>query len=455
MGKLARLPPAASVQLPAQSMPDSAPGPVLYRPRPLKLPSHLGLSREVARFRENIKPHRPSFDLDTLFYDVFRSHDRRKIIALGPELRNLAADVLPLRIECGGRRLRYRCNKLRNRKLALHYPEELHILEIFADESLLASDEPLELVFRWKSFEQRAEVPPNPLAALPPVGLTLYTLQKDNPPEWLRDWCLYHHRVHGVGRVVIYDNGSADAAALPGHLAALDAGLDTVLIDWPFPYGDHLNQPCQHGSLNHCPRIFGDRSAYYLSFDVDEYLVNRTSLPLRDYLDKRLTGAVAALLVPEVWAPYIRLDTGRLARVTDYDVRYKSLADVHPDAVMRPKPVFRHKGTRYVGVHLCRPQMPKAGLVVEKLRRIWEWLHWRCGVWMPSHCFRKMQIRLPGFYLWEECAGRDLYYLHYQGLFSDWKEGEPPARVPVAFDPAIHEADTEMPPILKKHRSGQ
>ncbi len=429
--------------------------PVVYRPRPLKLPAHLELQRDVRQSPGDIKPRNPSFDLDTLFYDVFRSHDRRKIIALGPELRNLAARVLPLRIYCGDRRLRYRYNQLHSRKLGLGYPSDLHILEIQADEDLLASDEPLELVFRWKLFEQRAMVPPNLLAALPPVGMTLYTLQKDNPPEWIRDWCLYYHRVHGVKRVVIYDNGSADADALPDLLAGLDAGLETVLIDWPFPYGNHANQPCQFGALNHCPRIFGERSAHYLNFDVDEYLVNGTAQPLFDVLKDRLSGRVSSLVVSETPVPSITVAGDRLVRVGDFNVRYKTPPDVHPDTRTYPKHIFRHRGNRYIGIHCCHPQMPRIGLVIEKLRRIWEWLHCRYGVWRPLCFGKKKPIRLPGFYLWEECAEDDLSYRHYQCLFSGWKESDRFDRAPVPFDPAIHEADPGMQQILEKHGIGR
>ena len=46
--------------------------------------------------------------------------------------------------------------------------------------------------------------------------LTISTLQKDNPLIWIADWLKWHHREHGVGRAVLYDNGSSNRDELIG-----------------------------------------------------------------------------------------------------------------------------------------------------------------------------------------------------------------------------------------------
>jgi len=70
----------------------------------------------------------------------------------------------------------------------------------------------VQLSFHFNLFEKVVEISQNH----PPVRgneenlLTLVTLQKDNPLQWIKDWIRWHNHMHGVGRLILYDNGSRE-----------------------------------------------------------------------------------------------------------------------------------------------------------------------------------------------------------------------------------------------------
>ena len=73
------------------------------------------------------------------------------------------------------------------------------------------------------------------LDAAAQVALTLATLQKDNDPRWLQDWCTWHHRVHGVGGVTRYDSGNEYGPEVHAELSRRSPGLELVLVNGTFP----------------------------------------------------------------------------------------------------------------------------------------------------------------------------------------------------------------------------
>ena len=306
-------------------------------------------------------------------------------------------------------------------------------------------DEPWELRFRWGGvFEALVVVPPNELAGLRPVDMTLVTLQKDNDPLWIRDWCLYYHRAHGVERIALYDNGSSDRQAVEQSLSGLDAGLDAVLIEWNFPYGDHRNNYCQIGALNHCLHVFGGRSSYYLNFDVDEYLTNRTPLPLAEYLKKHLSRNIASLSLDSVVIPNIPAHrNASVKRVRDFNFRLQRSRQQR----LGGKNIFRLEGTRMVFIHNVSTDMGTwLRWLGKRLSMRLQGAYRRYGIWLP------FLRALPGCAWEKDVSRKDLVYRHYSGLFTGYKEAS--WREPQEFDPRLHQPDTEMQGILKKHGIG-
>lgn len=102
----------------------------------------------------------------------------------------------------------------------------------------------------------------------------LATLQKDNEPEWIYDWALYHHAL-GIDHLILYDNGSQNLRAVEKALQSLPSSLEVTLINWPFPYGLHPFPKtflAQTGAIQHA--LLTNSGAHCILFtDIDEYLV--------------------------------------------------------------------------------------------------------------------------------------------------------------------------------------
>ena len=150
---------------------------------------------------------------------------------------------------------------------------------------LAQSNEPIEVTIASNGIQHRCTVENVPFPEITEAKLTLVTLQKDNHLCWIKDWCLYYHRVYGVDLIVLYDNGSHNYSELAQELDQLSPDLKIILIQWNFTY----SMATQTGALNHCYQSLGHRSRYYLNFDLDEYLIYASRRKLIDYLNKRIT----------------------------------------------------------------------------------------------------------------------------------------------------------------------
>jgi len=153
----------------------------------------------------------------------------------------------------------------------------------------------VQLSFHFNLFEKVVEISQNH----PPVRgneenlLTLVTLQKDNPLQWIKDWIRWHNRMHGVGRLILYDNGSREYGydELAEACTSEEKNFQSVLVNWDFPYTrrwvDHkrcFGGPwLQKAALNHWYLKYGD-SGWLLNLDIDEYLVAEDATSLQDYI---------------------------------------------------------------------------------------------------------------------------------------------------------------------------
>ena len=221
----------------------------------------------VMRFEES---DLSQYDWHTVFHDVVLSHDDQ-LIATGPPLLNLRRELLPVRVhmrDANGDRGpthdgRLRVWQYRNCTLAsATVPDALR-------------GKPLAVTLRFGRDGREVARVLQP-AAWPHVGLSLGTMQKDNPPRWVADWIRYHVAL-GVERVLIYDNNSADLPALMAALEAIDSPVQIVVVGWNHPFGMvrcHANKFAQVSSLNHCHTRFG-ATDWMLNLDIDEYLVIR------------------------------------------------------------------------------------------------------------------------------------------------------------------------------------
>jgi hypothetical protein len=91
---------------------------------------------------------------------------------------------------------------------------------------------------------------------------------------YLREWIEFH-RLVGVERFFLYDNGSVD-----GHREVLAPflGDGTVWVhDWPI-------FPGQHPAYDHCLRRHGRKSRWIAFLDLDEFLFSPTGRPVPELL---------------------------------------------------------------------------------------------------------------------------------------------------------------------------
>ncbi len=267
------------------------PRPRIYHPQAVYLPRDAGVERQptVTAGRPDQLPGAEKHyrcDSHTLFYDMF--FNAGELVCLGPSFANLGR---PTAVYCDGQRvpsIREYDGKpmhFQNRpEIIGRAPAELR-LKIPAPEER----EQLDLRFCFRDFEisvscdvQRARS-----LSLPPKNLALVAFNRNNPIEWIKDWCTWHHREHGVQRIVFYDNGSRYFSALGKEFARLDEELEIILVHWPFPFGSLVNpwnKFCQTGALNHFRLFPGVGTRWGINLDIDEYLHSEADQSLAEWL---------------------------------------------------------------------------------------------------------------------------------------------------------------------------
>ena len=406
-------------------------GITLHHPRSLLIPEGMGLVRD----RLPAYPGMPKRELElpmdtrTIFFDVFRSA-QAKIIAIGPEMRNLRDELLPLKILCGGRELKYKMETRSDYTGFFKWRTGLTILYI--DDPGLNSDEEIKLIFCWRSFEQELSIGPSSFDDCKFTEFTLMAIQKDNPLVWISDWCRFFNRVHNVSRIVLYDNASSNLEDLKSELQGLSEEMEIHLVYWNFPFGPPSSEFTQLGALNHCYRNLKDRSKYFLNFDIDEYLVNRTPYSLSEYLNRTMSARIATLgvigsNVPSI--PQLKSQKRRV-RASDHEYRYKY--ELSPS-----KTIFKGGGIKYVSIHRNLPDLPRFAQFF--------WGHHRFIYGKLNRLWLKFKLPVGPYKLAKSANSNELYFNHYKSLTTGWRSGgsiNPPKPLEphqVLYDPDIRE----------------
>ena len=250
-------------------------------PNPVILPEHASMRR---RFRnsDKVDPRQLGwFDTRTLFYDIHFDIAGSRLTGVGPGLLNLRSLLRSMSVHVDGQMLKWKASSIKG-------------LTFFKSEPLAGTAEfRLSVEFRFKEFSAVFRLPKS-VSGVDGAGadcpLTISTLQKDNELVWITDWLKWHHRAHGVGRLVLYDNGS----------------------------GNRTTKSCQLGSLNHCRMRFAIRGGYCINNDVDEYL-HLSQGDLLGYLKRKLgSPAPGAVMYQSVTIPNIAASGSRPPRVLDF-----------------------------------------------------------------------------------------------------------------------------------------
>ena len=309
-----------------------ADGTVVYVPQAVLVPPDAGVERTFGKYR--LSAEQDAFcDHETVFCDVFVSPDG-SLCCIGPPFGSLGK---PTRVSINGRRRRFRVEiPATGRVFAL--------VRVPVDDREV--DSPLRVDVDFRSFSVSFTHVPD-LGAVDRVDLMLGTIQKDNHPLWIRDWCMWHSRVHGVERIVIYDNGSEDWDGSYAGLGDL-GGVDLVLVKWNYPFGppDRLDLNfSQPAAANHCRLKFGHAAAWLVSLDLDEYLYNTTGKPLASVLESRGRDGTEAIYLRSYVVPFVVDRTPR--RCFDSPTRFRSFVNGGEKYIYRP-PLAKYCGTHWI-----------------------------------------------------------------------------------------------------------
>lgn len=382
-------------------------------------------------------------DKKTVFYDVFVDGQTRKLHALGPRLLNLKQELLPLIVSVNGSPIVYRLDDIH------------HLTFLESKNPIDDSSETVTVEFRFRPFTQTVTVDWRTNEKLPQSfsdsALTISTLQKDNPFEWIRDWILWHCRLYGVGRVVLYDNGSSNQDELVSRLRELEHEVKIIFIDWSFPHGNKPNY-AQFGSLNHARMQFPVHGAFCINLDIDEYLVMPGGGSLLDYLERKLAdptlGAVTftQYIVPNI--PHSEPDG--ISRCFDFPYRFRNAGRTGSKSkwseIMRMKYIYHFDKVGYNGPHRTASEKN-----TRFLRRYGVFRYIKHYV---MKCLRAPINRLTGYSMpktrIDSChaSKQELYFLHFQGLNTGWRTRQAPQRT--SFDKDRHVEDPLIAELADK-----
>ena len=220
-----------------------------------------------------------------LFYDIFLSPDGKELIAL--QAGEFSYLFLGLRI-C------YNSNPLGViKKEICHLDNDERAPVVLWKMSLPqpCTDGIKVSIEDGQGLSLEVNIDPYLFASHPVAHITQQTMQQDYPIVWIRDHILYMHRLHGIDRYVVYDNGSSDYSGLIESLRDISEseGLEILVINWPFPYSRawRLRQEklgydtcVQRAAFNHGLLMFESITEYAMNLDIDEYLYNHSFLSL-------------------------------------------------------------------------------------------------------------------------------------------------------------------------------
>ena len=389
-------------------------GLVTYAPRGVFLPADAGVVRTEA---PGLDPAaRARIDQRTVFCDVFPSRAGDALICVGPPFLGFGRPVT-VTVDGAPRRFAVTEGPGVQRASVLR-------VELGRPRPRSRPPEPCHVRVAFPGFAVGFGVAgpmrcPDPEEQPRPVSLTLVTIQRDNDPQWLLDWCAWHTRVHGVERVVIYDNGSRDADGLYAGLADRAGDFELVAVRWHYPYGpprDHAYKFAQTAALNHCRLMFGPRTRWCLSLDVDEYLFSSAAAPLADVLEG---GGTDTVRLPWYEVP---LGAGpaaaaRPARCFDSPWRAR-----FPRRAGQLKYVYRPGSVRFNDVHGVTPAAagPAGAMrarLVAALRRLGAA---RAVRWALAMAWRAALDALPAA-LGARGSEPVLFFLHFRALNTGWK----------------------------------
>ncbi len=379
-----------------------------YYPQAVFLPD--GIERVVPLEQQELiglllpKQQQAYYDSKTLFYDLFVQSNR--LICIGPPFYSIGA---PLAIKHRGKDLRFKLI----RGDQWRGPEVIDIKIPFRRTQ--ASQLDLEFVFEEFTIEVSYHYHKN--ISLAQRDLCLVNLQKDNSLIWIKDWCRWHIRVHGVQRIVLYDNGSSYWPTLDKELVEIDEEVEIILVHWPYRYGPFPGTFPKYkytriGMLNHFRLFFGAQTSWCINLDIDEFLYFDSPMPLKKYLElpknfMRPYISLAHYLFPPGQAP-----AKKQARFYYHRIRYKS----------------EYWNVKYNLKYICQPdkikQMKVHGCMQNSVRDILLLLIKRDNISEKWNIILYLLLKIKRRLQQQRIDEREKpFFCHFRDLYTGWHEG--------------------------------
>ncbi|WP_127144215.1 hypothetical protein [Pelagibacterium montanilacus] len=206
-----------------------------------------------------------AFEDRILVYDCFRNADGDGVVMVCPPPLNLGPMFARARFAAGGRRLW--AHTVTGPSVTL-----VTLPRVPSSASSIA------MTLGGMSLE--IPIAENHSAALEDRRV-LFTMNKDNDPDWIADWAAFHQHHHGADAVIVIDNGSTryPAARVLERLEAVPGFAHRIVLDWPYRYGAHdpavtlrpyWSHFVQNAAMSVVLRRFAARARGLLNLDIDE-----------------------------------------------------------------------------------------------------------------------------------------------------------------------------------------
>lgn len=328
--------------------------------------SHRRLLRHPGRKRP--AAFRAAFDTRTLFYDCFWHADGRRVILVGPPLRQTLALFTA---EPGGMLLSART----------YASLSTMIIELSG-----AAEFSTTVRARLGGEEFMLPIRPSSVSTLKDRKL-LFSVNRDNDLAWIKEWATFHARVHGTDAVILFDNNSSRYT--PDEVLATLSDIPELAFaavpSWPYSFGPIdpavRNNPywarfLQIATMSVVLRRYGEAAYGLLDCDIDELAGTLSGTSIYD-LARRSPGGLVAFSGRWIEA------TGSGARHRDFNER---LADPRR-AASRPRKWALDPSRSWVRKLSVHPY--------------WHWIEGR-----------------PAF---AKSMPRDALYWHFRGINTNWK----------------------------------
>ena len=135
--------------------------------------------------------------------------------------------------------------------------------------------------------------------------IILYTLQKNNKVDWIKDYINFYIEKFAIDTAIIYDNNSSYYSPIELSNSLSNLRVPVIVHSMPFKYGprgygsnDWSSLYLQTACLEHIRYSYASNTSILINADIDELIYLSNSLSLEQHLATSNTGA---LKIPGFW----------------------------------------------------------------------------------------------------------------------------------------------------------